>query len=54
MAIGTSTIQVVMPAFLGWFTRRFDLAWPQQDATPGAGGVGPLPKGGLRAKITKR
>jgi hypothetical protein len=43
-----------MPAFLGWFTRRYDLAWPAQDATPGSGGLGPLPKSGVRVKITRR
>ena len=51
---GEALIQVVMPLFLGWFTRRYDLAWPQQDASPGGGGVGPLPKSGLRVKITPR
>jgi cytochrome P450 len=51
---GETLIQTVMPAFLGWFTRHYDLTWPAQDATPGSGGLGPLPKGGVRVKITKR
>jgi len=51
---GETLIQVVMPLFLGWFTRRYDLAWPEQDATPAGGGVGPQPKSGVRVKITPR
>jgi retinoid hydroxylase len=51
---GEQLIKLVMPAFLGWFTRHYDLAWPEQDASPGGGGLGPLPKSGLRVKITKR
>jgi cytochrome P450 len=51
---GEALIQLILPAFLGWFTRRYDLTWPPQDAAPGAGGVGPLPKSGLRVKITAR
>jgi len=51
---GEWLIQAVVPAFLGWFVKRYDLAWPAQDASPGKGGVGPLPKSGLRVKITKR
>ena len=43
-----------MPAFVAWFVRNYDLAWPAQDSAPGPGGVGPLPKGGVRVKITKR
>jgi cytochrome P450 len=51
---GEALIQMAMPTFLGWFTRRYDLTWPPQDASPGAGGLGPLPKSGVRVKITKR
>jgi retinoid hydroxylase len=51
---GEALIQTVMPAFLGWFTKRYDLTWPVQDSTPGSGGLGPLPKSGVRVKITKR
>jgi cytochrome P450 len=51
---GEWLIQAVMPAFLGWFVRRYDVAWPEQDASPGAGGVGPMPRSGLRVRITQR
>ena len=51
---GETLIQLVLPAFLGWFTRHYDLAYPPQDASPGSGGLGPLPKSQLRVKITKR
>ena len=33
---------------------EFDLSCPQQDATPGGGGLGPLPKSGVGVQITKR
>jgi cytochrome P450 len=51
---GEALIQLVMPAFLGWFTRRYDLAWPAQDVTPVGGGLGPLPKSGVRVTIKPR
>lgn len=51
---GEALIQLVMPAFLGWFTRRFDLALPPQDTSPGGGGLGPLPRGGLRIAVRRR
>jgi cytochrome P450 len=51
---GEALIELVMPAFLGWFTRRFDLAFPAQDATPGGGGLGPLPRSGLRIAVSRR
>jgi cytochrome P450 len=51
---GEKLIQLLMPAFLGWFVKHYELAWPEQDSAPGPGGVGPLPKGGVRVKITKR
>ena len=51
---GEALIQTAMPAFLGWFTRRYDLTWSPQDSTPGGGGLGPLPKSGVRVKIAKR
>jgi cytochrome P450 len=51
---GEALIQLVVPAFLGWFTRHYDLTYPQQDASPGSGGLGPLPKSNLRVKIAKR
>jgi len=51
---GEALIQLVMPAFVGWFTRRYDLAWPEQDTSAGPGGVGPLPRGGMRVTISPR
>jgi len=51
---GEALIQLVVPAFLGWFTRHYDLTYPPQDASPGSGGLGPLPKSNLRVKIAKR
>jgi cytochrome P450 len=51
---GDRLIQTILPAFLGWFTKRFDLAYPPQDATPGGGGLGPLPRSGVRLSITAR
>ena len=51
---GEALIQFAMPAFLGWFTKHYDVTWPAQDASPGGGGLGPLPKSGLRVKITPR
>jgi hypothetical protein len=44
----------VVPAFLGWFTRNYDLSYPAQDATPGSGGLGPLPRSQLRVTIARR
>jgi cytochrome P450 len=51
---GEALIQMVMPAFAGWFTRRYELTWPEQDATPGGGGLGPLPRDGVRLTVTRR
>jgi retinoid hydroxylase len=51
---GEALVQLLMPALFGWFTRNYELSYPQQDATPGGGGLGPLPKSGVRVQITKR
>jgi cytochrome P450 len=51
---GEGLIQLLMPAFLGWFARRYDLTYPKQDSTPGSGGLGPLPRDGLRVRIQPR
>jgi len=51
---GEALIQLLMPALFGWFTRNYELSYPQQDASPGGGGLGPLPKSGVRVKITRR
>ena len=47
-------IQTILPAFLGWFTKRYDLTFPEQDASPGGGGLGPLPRGGVRVAVKRR
>jgi cytochrome P450 len=51
---GEALTQLLMPAFFGWFVRNYDLTYPAQDASPGGGGLGPLPKSGVRVKISKR
>jgi cytochrome P450 len=51
---GEALIQLVMPAFLGWFTKRYDLVYPAQDATPGGGGLGPLPRSGVEIAVKPR
>jgi retinoid hydroxylase len=51
---GEALVQTVMPAFLAWFAQRHELAWPEQDVTPKGGGIGPLPAGGVRVRVTKR
>jgi cytochrome P450 len=51
---GEALIQLVMPAFFAWFSKRYDLTLPAQDVSPGGGGLGPLPRDGLRVAITVR
>jgi cytochrome P450 len=51
---GEQLIKAIMPAFLAWFARRYDVALPAQNTKPGAGGVGPMPADGLRVTITRR
>ena len=51
---GETLIQLVLPAFLGWFLRNYELGYPAQDASPGSGGLGPLPKSQLRVSISLR
>jgi cytochrome P450 len=51
---GEQLIRMFMPAFLAWFVRRYDVVLPAQDTSPGGGGLGPLPKSGLRVTIAKR
>ena len=48
---GEALIQLIMPAFLAWFTSRYGLVYPHQDAKPGGGGLGPLPRSGLRIAV---
>jgi cytochrome P450 len=51
---GEALIQLAMPAFVGWFAKRYDVTWPVQDASPAGGGLGPLPKSGVRVNIAPR
>ncbi len=51
---GETLLQLVMPAFLGWFVRRYDVVFPAQDVTPGGGGLGPLPRDGVRLAVQRR
>ncbi len=51
---GEALIQTIMPAFLGWFTKRYDLVFPQQDVVPSGSGLGPMPRSGVRVKINRR
>jgi len=51
---GETLIQLVMPAFLGWFAKRHDLVFAAQDTQPGGGGLGPMPRGGLRIAVKPR
>jgi cytochrome P450 len=51
---GEALIQLVMPMFLGWFTRRYDVTWPAQSTSPVGGGLGPLPKDGVRFALAGR
>ena len=51
---GEVLTHLVMPAFLGWFVRTYDLTFPAQDTAPAGGGLGPLPRSGVRMKIAPR
>jgi len=51
---GEALTSLLVPAFLAWFTRRYDLVFPAQDTTPGGGGLGPLPRDGVRIAIKPR
>lgn len=51
---GEALIQTVIPAFLAFFTKQYDLSWPEQESSHAPGFLGPLPKGGVRVTITKR
>jgi cytochrome P450 len=51
---GEELVKVVIPTFIAWFVRNHDWTFPPQDTSPGPGGLGPLPRGGLRMQIRKR
>jgi cytochrome P450 len=51
---GDRLIDTILPAFLAWFTHCYDLEYAPQDATPGGGGLGPLPKSGVQLAVKAR
>jgi cytochrome P450 len=51
---GEALVHTVMPAFLAWFTHRYDVAWAEQDVSAKGGGIGPLPASGVRVTVTTR
>ncbi len=51
---GEALTSLLVPAFLAWFTKRYDLTFPQQNTQPGGGGLGPLPRDGLRISVKRR
>ena len=51
---GEPLTQLLMPAFLGWFTKHYDWHYPSQDASPSGGGLAPLPRSGVRGTVTPR
>jgi cytochrome P450 len=51
---GQALIQVLMPAFLAWFTRHFELHYPTQDSSPSGRGLAPSPRDRIRATVTRR
>jgi retinoid hydroxylase len=51
---GEALVQLLMPAFLGWFVKHYDWEYPEQDASPSGQGVGPLPRSGVRGTVTPR
>ncbi len=48
---GEAFVELVLPLFAFELLRAHTVELPSQDLRPGAGGLGPLPRGGLRAKI---
>jgi hypothetical protein len=51
---GEELVKIVIRTFIAWFVRNHDWTFPPQDTSPGPGGLGPLPRGGLRMQIRKR
>jgi cytochrome P450 len=51
---GEALTSLIIPGFLAWFTKRYDLVFPAQNTAPGGGGLGPLPRDGLRLAIKGR
>ncbi len=51
---GEPLVQLVLPAFMAWLMKHYDLKLPAQDVTHGPGVLGPMPKSGLRIQLGKR
>jgi retinoid hydroxylase len=51
---GEPLTQLLMPVFLGWFTKQYDWHYPPQDASPTGKGLVPLPRSGVRGTVTPR
>jgi retinoid hydroxylase len=51
---GEPLTQLLMPAFLGWFTKHYSWHYPSQDASPTGTGLAPLPRSGVRGTVTPR
>jgi cytochrome P450 len=51
---GESFTTLVMPLFAALLLRDYDFELPPQDLSPGPGGLGPLPKDGLRARLRRK
>jgi cytochrome P450 len=51
---GEALTDLVLPLFAAAFLRAHTIELPTQDLTPGPGGLGPLPKDGLRARVKSR
>jgi retinoid hydroxylase len=49
---GEPLTQLLMPAFLGWFTKHYDWHYPTQDASPTGRGLAPLPRSGVIGTVT--
>ncbi len=51
---GEALVQVLMPAFLAWFTRHYEWHYPPQDSSPRGRGLGPSPRDRIRGTVTRR
>ncbi len=51
---GEALTDLMLPLFAALLLRGHDVELPSQDLAPGAGGLGPLPRDGLRARIKAR
>lgn len=51
---GQALIQVLMPAFLAWFTKHYEWDYPPQDSSPTRRGLAPSPRDRIRGTVTRR